>query len=75
MIAALAVGHHQRKTIPGFRQGAPECDGSGRVAGRLDAAGSIFSEPRLYVLDGGNVLKYGRARRGSNVIRCISGAT
>jgi hypothetical protein len=27
------------------------------------------------VLDGGNVLKYGRARRGSNVIRCISGAT
>jgi putative transposase len=57
MIAALGIGHDGSKTILGIRQGATE---NATVVGELLAdlmnRGLDFTEPRLYVLDGGKAL-------------------
>ena len=57
MIVALGIGYDGRKTILGIRQGATE---NATVVGELLAdlmeRGLDFSEPRLYVLDGGKAL-------------------
>jgi putative transposase len=57
MVAALGIDEYGRKTILGIRQGATE---NATVVGELLAdlveRGLDFSEPRLYVLDGGKAL-------------------
>lgn len=57
MIVALGIGCDGRKTILGLRQGASE---NATVVGELLAdlmeRGLDFSEPRLYILDGGKAL-------------------
>jgi putative transposase len=57
MIVALGIGYDGRKTILGLRQGATE---NATVVGELLAdlmeRGLDFSEPRLYILDGGKAL-------------------
>src|SRR6266436_10283063 len=57
MVAALGIGQDGRKTILGIRQGATE---NATVVGELLAdladRGLDFTEPRLYVLDGGKAL-------------------
>ncbi len=57
MVAALGIGEDGRKTILGIRQGATE---NATVVGELLAdladRGLDFTEPRLYVLDGGKAL-------------------
>ena len=65
MIAAFGIGHDGSKMILGIRQGATEnatvvCE----LLGDLISRGLDFTEPRLYVLDGGKALhaavkKYG----------------
>lgn len=58
MVAALGIGHDGTKMILGIRQGATE---NATVVGELLAdlmdRGVDFSEPRLYVLDGGKALQ------------------
>lgn len=57
MVAALGIGEDGRKTILGIRQGATE--NATVVSELLDDLvdrGLDFSEPRLYVLDGGKAL-------------------
>jgi putative transposase len=57
MVAALGIDEYGRKTILGVRQGATE---NATVVGELLAdlveRGLDFSEPRLYILDGGKAL-------------------
>jgi putative transposase len=57
MVAALGIGEDGRKMILGIRQGATE---NATVVGELLAdlveRGLDFSEPRLYILDGGKAL-------------------
>jgi putative transposase len=57
MVAALGIDEYGRKTILGIRQGATE---NATVVGELLAdlveRGLDFSEPRLYILDGGKAL-------------------
>ena len=57
MVAALGIGEDGRKTILGIRQGATE---NATVVGELLAdlveRGLDFSQPRLYILDGGKAL-------------------
>jgi transposase-like protein len=57
MVVALGIGEDGRKTILGIRQGATE---NATVVGELLAdlvnRGLDFTEPRLYVLDGGKAL-------------------
>jgi transposase-like protein len=57
MVAALGIGEDGRKTILGIRQGATE---NATVVGELLAdlvdRGLDFTEPRLYILDGGKAL-------------------
>jgi transposase-like protein len=57
LVAALGIGEDGRKTILGIRQGATE---NATVVGELLAdlvdRGLDFTEPRLYVLDGGKAL-------------------
>src|SRR3984893_9084899 len=57
MVAALGIDEYGRKTILGIRQGATE---NATVVGALLAdlveRGLDFTEPRLYILDGGKAL-------------------
>ena len=57
MVAALGISEDGRKTILGIRQGATEnATVVGELLGDLVERGLDFSEPRLYVLDGGKAL-------------------
>jgi putative transposase len=57
MVAALGISQDGRKTILGIRQGATEnATVVGELLGDLANRGLDFSEPRLYVLDGGKAL-------------------
>jgi putative transposase len=57
MVAALAIAQDGRKTILGVRQGATEnATVVGELLGELMNRGLDFTEPRLYVLDGGRAL-------------------
>src|ERR1700704_1193321 len=57
MVAALGISQDGRKTILGIRQGATEnATVVGELFGELANRGLDFSEPRLYVLDGGKAL-------------------
>jgi transposase-like protein len=74
MVAALGIGYDGRKTILGIWQGATEnATVVGELLGDLANRGLDFSEPRLYVLDGGKALaaavkKY--AGEGALIQRC-----
>jgi putative transposase len=57
MVAVLGISQDGRKTILGIRQGATEnATVVGELLGELANRGLDFSEPRLYVLDGGKAL-------------------
>jgi putative transposase len=57
MVAALGIGQDGRKTIFGIRQGATEnATVVGELLGDLISRGLDFTQPRLYVLDGGKAL-------------------
>src|SRR5207248_7105855 len=57
MIVALGIGQDGRKTILGIRQGATEnATVVGELLGDLVSRGLDFTEPQLYVLDGGKAL-------------------
>jgi putative transposase len=57
IIAALGIGHDGSKMILGIRQGATEnATVVGELLGDLMNRGLDFTEPRLYVLDGGKAL-------------------
>ena len=68
MVAALGIAQDGRKTILGIRQGATEnATVVGELLGDLVNRGLDFTEPRLYVLDGGK----GLGRSGEEVRRRI----
>src|SRR5438477_7147320 len=57
MVAALGIGQDGRKTILGVRQGATEnATVVSELLSDLVSRGLDFTEPRLYVLDGGKAL-------------------
>src|ERR1700758_3470289 len=57
LVVALGISEDGRKTILGIRQGATEnATVVGELLGDLVERGLDFSEPRLYVLDGGKAL-------------------
>src|SRR5450755_2294417 len=57
MVAALGISQDGRKTILGIRQGATEnATVVGELLGDLANRGLDFTEPRLYLLDGGKAL-------------------
>jgi putative transposase len=57
MVAALGIDEYGRKTILGIRQGATEnATVVGELLGDLLDRGLDFTEPRLYILDGGKAL-------------------
>src|SRR5436853_52701 len=57
MVAALGIEQDGRKTILGIRQGATEnATVVGELLGDLLERGLDFTQPRLYVLDGGKAL-------------------
>src|ERR1043165_8836052 len=57
MVAALGIGQDGHKTILGIRQGATEnATVVGELLGDLVNRGLDFTEPRLYILDGGKAL-------------------
>ena len=57
MVAALGIAQDGRKMILGIRQGATENAAVvGELLGDLVSRGLDFSEPRLYILDGGKAL-------------------
>jgi putative transposase len=57
MVVALGIGEDGRKTILGIRQGATEnATVVGELLSDLLERGLDFSQPRLYVLDGGKAL-------------------
>src|SRR5437899_4528759 len=57
MVAALGIGEDGRETILGIRQGATEnATVVGELLGDLMERGLDFTQPRLYVLDGGKAL-------------------
>src|SRR5271165_2907982 len=57
MVAALGIGYDGTKTILGIRQGATEnATVAGELLGDLMNRGLDFTEPRIYVLDGGKAL-------------------
>src|SRR3954452_7805013 len=74
MVAALGIAQDGRKTILGVRQGATEnATVVGELLGELMNRGLDFTEPRLYVLDGGRALtaavkKY--ASESAGIQRC-----
>jgi len=74
MVAALGIGYDGTKTILGIRQGATEnATVVGELLGDLMNRGLDFTEPRIYVLDGGKALhsavkKY--AGEGAPIQRC-----
>ena len=69
MVVALGVSQDGRKTILGLRQGATEnATVVGELLSELLERGLDFSEPRLYVLDGGKALhKAVRKQAGERV--------
>lgn len=57
MVVALGIGQDGRKTILGLREGATEnATVVGELLGDLMSRGLDFTQPRLYVLDGGKAL-------------------
>jgi transposase-like protein len=57
LVVALGINEDGRKTILGIRQGATEnATVVGELLGELVERGLDFSQPRLYVLDGGKAL-------------------
>jgi putative transposase len=57
MVAALGIDEYGRKMILGIRQGATEnATVVGELLGDLVDRGLDFTEPRLYILDGGKAL-------------------
>jgi transposase-like protein len=57
MVAALGIGEDGRKAILGIRQGATEnATVVGELLSDLMDRGFDFTEPRLYILDGGKAL-------------------
>lgn len=57
MVAAMGISQDGRKTILGLRQGATEnATVVGELLGDLMNRGLDFTQPRLYVLDGGKAL-------------------
>lgn len=57
MVAALGIDEYGRKMILGIRQGATEnATVVGELLGDLMERGLDFTEPRLYILDGGKAL-------------------
>jgi len=57
MVAALGIDEYGRKMILGIRQGATEnATVVGELLGDLLDRGLDFTEPRLYILDGGKAL-------------------
>jgi len=57
MVAALGIDEYGRKMILGIRQGATEnATVVGELLGDLVERGLDFTEPRLYILDGGKAL-------------------
>jgi putative transposase len=74
MVAALGIAQDGRKTILGIRQGATEnATVVSELLGDLLSRGLDFTEPRLYVLDGGKALtaavkKY--AGESASIQRC-----
>jgi putative transposase len=57
MVAALGIDENGRKMILGIRQGATEnATVVGELLGDLVERGLDFTEPRLYILDGGKAL-------------------
>ena len=57
MVVALGIGEDGKKTILGIRQGATEnATVVGELLGDLLERGLDFTQPRLYVLDGGKAL-------------------
>src|SRR5271163_4899219 len=57
MVAAVGIAQDGRKMILGIRQGATEnATVVGELLGDLVSRGLDFTEPRLYVLDGGKAL-------------------
>jgi len=57
MVAALGIAQHGQKTILGIRQGATEnATVVSELLGDLVSHGLDFTEPRLYVLNGGKAL-------------------
>jgi len=57
MVAALGIDEYGRKMILGLRQGATEnATVVGELLGDLMERGLDFTEPRLYILDGGKAL-------------------
>jgi len=76
MVAALAIGCDGAKTILGIRQGATEnATVVGELLSDLMNRGLDFTEPRLYVLDGGKALhaavrKHAGEQRRSSAARC-----
>jgi putative transposase len=57
LVVAMGISQDGRKTILGLRQGATEnATVVGELLGDLVTRGLDFSEPRLYILDGGKAL-------------------
>jgi transposase-like protein len=57
LVVAMGISHDGRKMILGLRQGATEnATVVGELLGDLVSRGLNFSEPRLYILDGGKAL-------------------
>lgn len=57
MVAAIGIAQNGQKTILGIRQGATENAAVvGELLGELVSRGLNFTEPRLYILDGGKAL-------------------
>ena len=66
MVAALGISQDERKTILGLRQGATKnATVMGELLGDLMNRGLDFSEPRLYVLDGGEALHAAVKKHGA----------
>jgi transposase-like protein len=74
MVVALAIDEYGRKTILGIRQAATEnATVVGELLGDLMERGLDFSEPRLYILDGGKALTAAvkkHAGEGAAIQRC-----
>lgn len=74
MVAAMGIRQDGQKTILGLRQGATEnAVVVGELLGDLVERGLDFTEPRLYVLDGGKALTAAvkkHAGEGSAIQRC-----
>lgn len=74
MVAALGLAQNGRKTILGIRQGATEnATVVSELLGDLVSRGLDFTQPRLYVLDGGKALTAAvkkHAGEGEAIQRC-----